>query len=143
MDDMVKRATFTIYTDHFWVNDEYLETTLDVRYFPIVQKYIVTDAALDALLTKIDFDNYDENRYEHPAYGRTLELLEEEMTTIKRAVLDSGMFGGDVRYFFRSTWHIKDARLPQRYNAEEDDTEYDADKILKGIRKRIKDTEPT
>lgn len=97
---------------------------MDVRYLPIVQKYIVTDAALYALLTKIDFDNYGENRHEHPAYGRALELLEEEMTTIKGAVLDSGMFGGDVRYFLKSTWHIKNALLPQRYNAEDDDTDY-------------------
>ena len=112
MDDIVKtpaeKTTFTIYTDCFWVNDEYVEKELNAEYLPLIQKYIITDKAYDALLMKIEFDGYGKKRIEHPSCGRTLEFLEEELDSIKGEVFDTGIFGHEAKYFFMSTWRLKD-----------------------------------
>ena len=112
MDDIVKtpaeKTTFTIYTDCFWVNDEYVEKELNAEYLPLIQKYIITDKAYDALLMKIEFDGYGKKRIEHPSCGRTLEFLEEELDSIKGEVYGTGIFGNQAKYFFRSTWRLKD-----------------------------------
>jgi hypothetical protein len=124
MDDVVKSpavtTTFTIYTDCCWGNNEYVEKELNVKYLALIQNYIVTDKAYDALLMKIDFDGYaGEAQSQHPYYD-TLALLEEELEGIKEEVYDTGIVGNRAKNFFRSTWRFKDVPTLQ-LSPEEDE----------------------
>ena len=120
MDDVVKApadtTTFTIYTDCFWVNAEYIEKELDVTYLPLIQKYIITDKAYDALLMKIAFDGYSRKTESQHPYYVTLAILKKELDGIKGEVYDTGVFGAEAKYFFRSTWRLKNVPtlLPHR-----------------------------